>query len=167
MELKPRLKSQLLSARDYSERLLTAFKTPQEWVHQVHAHANHPLWFAGHMGVSDDFFISLVAPERAKRRPELVERFGTGSQPVGDASAYPPVAEVLAYMRERRQTLMEILDSLSEEDLLTRTPPGTPDFLRDKASVFQTASWHEGLHSGQVSVAHRALGHKPVVGRTD
>lgn len=164
MSLKSCLKSQLVASRDYSEQLLKAFDTPQAWVHQVHPHANHPLWFAGHMGVSDDFFVSLVAPQRTARRPDLVERFGTGSQPVGDPSAYPPVAEVLSYMRERRQTLLDVLESMSDEELQRTTPPGTPDFLRDYASVFQTASWHEGLHSGQVSVTHRALGHKPVTG---
>ena len=164
MSLKSCLKSQLLASRDYSEKLLSAFDTPQAWVHQVHSHANHPLWFAGHMGVSDDFFISLVAPQRVARRPDLVERFGTGSQPVGDPSAYPPVDDVLGYMRERRQTLLDVLDSMSDEELQRTTPPGTPDFLRDYAAVFQTASWHEGLHSGQVSVTHRALGHKPVTG---
>ena len=67
-------------------------------------------------------------------------------------------------MRERRQTLLVVLESMSDEELQRTTPPGTPDFLRDYAAVFQTASWHEGLHSGQVSVTHRALGHKPVTG---
>jgi hypothetical protein len=65
-------------------------------------------------------------------------------------------------MRERRQTLLETLEGLTDRDLAKKTPAGAPDFLPDVASVFELAIWHEGQHSGQVSVARRALGHKPL-----
>jgi hypothetical protein len=67
-------------------------------------------------------------------------------------------------MRERRQALLSVLDGLSEEDLSKPTPPGSPEFLPDVASVFETAIWHEGLHSGQVSVVRKALGMPPLMG---
>lgn len=162
--MKSRLREQLLRARDFSERLLSAFHAPAEWLHQVHPRANHPLWFAGHMGVVDDFMISLVAPDRSRPRAEFQERFGMGSQPSADAESYPPVDEVLAYMRERRATLLDILDLLDEDQLNHPTPKGAPSFLPDYASAFQTAAWHEGLHTGQVTVVHRALGNPPLVG---
>ena len=69
--------------------------------------------------------------------------------------------EVLAYMRERRAVLLELLADLSDEDLAKPTPEGAPEFLPDIGSVFETAVWHEGLHSGQLSVARRALGFPP------
>jgi hypothetical protein len=65
-------------------------------------------------------------------------------------------------MRERRRALLDVLDGLSDEDLARKTPVGAPEFLPDVASVFELAIWHEGQHSGQVSVARRALGHKPL-----
>lgn len=65
-------------------------------------------------------------------------------------------------MRERREALLGILDELSDEDLGNKTPPGSPDFLPDIGSVFETAIWHEGLHSGQLSMIRRSLGHKPL-----
>lgn len=163
MNHKQRLRQQLTRAREFSEQLLAAFKTPECWVHQVHPRANHPLWFAGHMGVVDNFMISLVAPERIAPRPEFQERFGVGSQPSARLADYPPVEEVLAYMRERRAALLEILDHLTDEDLSRPTPKGAPDFLSDFGAVFQAAAWHEGLHTGQVSVVHRALGNPPLV----
>ena len=55
MEIKKRLKRQLLQARQLSEKLLADFKTPAQWVYQVHENCNHALWFAGHMAHVDNF----------------------------------------------------------------------------------------------------------------
>jgi len=164
MSLKQRLKGQIKRSRGYSEELLAAFETPEQWTHQVHENANHALWFAGHMGVVDDFMISVVDRSQVAGKEGYQEKFGMGSQPVSDPGQYPSPDEVLDYMRDRRKTLLSVLDALSEEDLLKPAPEGTPDFLTDIASVFELAAWHEGLHSGQVSVARKALGNAPVHG---
>ena len=71
MALKERLRRQLASVRQVSERLLADFRTPQEWTFQVHPACNHALWFAGHMATSDNFFLSLIAPEKAKQLPDF------------------------------------------------------------------------------------------------
>ena len=113
MEIKERLKRQLLQARQLSEKLLADFKTPAQWVYQVHENCNHALWFAGHMAHADNFFISLVTPNQAVALPKLYnDRFGMGSQPTSNLSDYPATDEVLARMRERRETLLAVLDSL-------------------------------------------------------
>lgn len=164
MSLKQCLLRGMIGARKFSEEMLAQFKTTEQWLHQVHPNANHALWFAGHMGVIDNFFLSIVAPEKARDEPGFRDMFGMGSQPTGRAEAYPPVDDVLAYMRDRRQTLLSALEAMSDEDLNRPTPAGTPDFLSNFASVFETAVWHEGLHSGQVSLAHRALGNPPLLG---
>jgi hypothetical protein len=164
MSVKQRLQCQLKRARDYSEGLLASFKSPQEWLHQVHPNANHALWFAGHMATSDNFFVSLLAPDRAESNERFQKCFGVGSQPTANAADYPAPEEVLAKMHDRRQQLLQILEGLSDDDLSQRLPQGAPDFLSDKASVFEMAIWHEGLHSGQVSVARRSLGKPPLGG---
>jgi hypothetical protein len=162
MTLKQRLKKQLESARKYSRGLLADFKSPEEWTRQVHANANHALWFAGHMAVSDNFFISNVAPERTANRPEFEKAFGTGSTPTSNPGDYPPPADVLEFMDERRATLLDVLEKLPDADLEKPLAKGTPDFLPDVESVFETAVWHEGMHSGQLSVCRRAMGHRPL-----
>jgi len=162
MNLKERLKQQLVNARQMSERMLADFKTPQQWTRQVQPGVNHALWFAGHMANSDNFFISVLAPEKSKDFGGRKALFGMGSQPVDDPSVYPDPEQVLGEMRERRLVLLQILDSLTEEDLAKKTPEGTPDFLSDVASVFETAIWHEGVHTGQLSIARRAIGCGPV-----
>jgi uncharacterized damage-inducible protein DinB len=162
MSLKQRLRRNLENMRHTSERLLADFHTPEEWVFQVHPNCNHALWFAGHMAQSDNFFLSLVAPERAVRMPDFQAKFGMGSQPTSDPSAYPLPEEVLSAMRGRRAELLAALNAMSEEDLSKKLPAGTPDFLSDVLSVFELAVWHEGQHNGQLSVARRALGHCPL-----
>lgn len=164
MTTKECLRNQLERTRAYSEELLAAFRSSQQWTHQVHPNANHALWFVGHMGVSDNFFISQVAPDRVRPTPEFNALFGTGSRPVGDPAAYPPVEAVLDFMRERRRTLLDVLDRLTEAEMATPAAKSVSNLLPDFAAAFQMAIWHEGLHSGQVSVTHRALGHTPVMG---
>ncbi len=162
MIVKDRLGSRLRSGREFTEAILAAFDSPEKWTHKVHENANHALWIAGHLTVSDNFFVSLVAPDEAKEIEGYQAKFGMGSQPVDDPSVYPPPEEVLAHMRERREKLCEVLAALSEDDLAKPTPDGTPDFIPDVASVFETAAWHEGIHGGQATVARRSLGLAPL-----
>ena len=162
MNAKDRLKRQLLATRELSERLLADFRTPQDWVYQVHPGCNHALWFVGHMASTDNFLLSLLSGKRAEELPGFSALFGMGSIPAGQAEAYPPAEEVLTAMRERRSKLLEILDSTSEENLSLPTPDGTPDFLPDYASIFDMANWHERQHIGQLTVARRALGYQPI-----
>lgn len=162
MGSKESLRRQLLLARDYTEKMLAHFQTPEQWTHQVHKNANHALWFAGHMAVIDNFVLSLVAPEQGVKRPDFDEKFGMGSQPVSDPAAYPPPDEVLSVMRERRTTLLAAFDELTEEAFADTTGMKPP--FATKGSLFEMAVWHEGLHSGQVSIARRDMGAAPIFG---
>ncbi len=164
MDLKQSFQRALRHARTVSEGMLNAFTSPDQWTHQVHPGANHALWFAGHIGVVDNFFIAVVDPSRARPLPEFEAKFNMGSAPTNRPEDYPPPEEVLQYMRERRATLTDLLEALSLDDLSRPTRAGTPSFLPDVASVFEAAVWHEGLHTGQMSVARRALGHGPLYG---
>jgi len=160
MSTKQRLKKQLLTAREYTRSLLTDLATPEQWTQQVHPEANHPLWFAGHMATADNFFLSTLAPDKVVKRPEFERAFGTGSRPTNNPADYPPPDEVLEVMDERRRALLDVLDHMEEPDFEKPLPKGAPDFLPDFGAVFEMAIWHEGMHSGQLSVARRAMGLK-------
>jgi uncharacterized damage-inducible protein DinB len=162
MKLTARLLAQLRMVRDTSEKILEAFETPEQWTHQVAPDTNHALWFAGHMASGDNFFIGMIDPQRKKPLDELDSLFGTGSRPTSNPDDYPPVAEVLDAMRERRAALLELLDSLSDKQLGNPLPKGAPDFLTDVGSLFELTIGHEWLHLGQVTVVRRALGHAPL-----
>ena len=163
MDLKPRLERQLNKIREISEAFLSAFEAPEQWTFQVHERANHALWFAGHLGMVDNFLISRVAPEKARAADDYREKFGMGSRPTANPADYPTPEEVLAFMRERREALLEVLSGLSEEDLAKPSPEGIPEFMPDVASIFEAAVWHEALHGGQVTVIRQAMGVSPLV----
>lgn len=158
-----RLKRLLLSTRERSERMLADFRTPAQWTHQVHPGANHAMWFAGHMASTDNFLTSIVAPQSAVTLDWLSQQFGMGSQPSPSAGDYRSPDEMLALMRDRRAALLAALDTFTDETLGQKTPPKSPDFLPDFASVFETAVWHENLHAGQLTVARKALGFPPIM----
>jgi uncharacterized damage-inducible protein DinB len=165
MSLKERLHSRLTKSRGFLEKLLVDFKTPQDWTHQVHPKANHALWVVGHLATVDNFFLNVLAPEKGKDLPGYNEKFGMGSQPSANASDYPSIDEVQQIFQERRAALLGVLESFSDEQLTEKMPPGSPDFLSDKASGFEMAAWHEGMHAGQVTVARRSLGHACLMDR--
>jgi len=164
MSRKADFKASLEFARNYTDELLKKFETPKDLIHQVHPDTNHALWFAGHIANTDNYFIGLLAPDKAVEKQGYQELFGGGSKPCADLEHYPAPQEILAYLKERRQTLLGVLDALPEEDLDKETPEDAPDFVPTLAAVFRILSWHEGLHAGQASVVHRSLGRAPVLG---
>jgi uncharacterized damage-inducible protein DinB len=162
MNLADRLLRQLEMIRDTTEKILAAFETPEDWTHQVVPGTNHALWFAGHMATADNYFISCVAPERAKKFDDWDKLFGMGSKPTGDPDDYPPVAEVLDAMRERRSVLLDLLRGRTDAELAAPPVSGATDFWPDLGSIYEMTPWHETLHLGQVTIVRRALGHRPL-----
>jgi hypothetical protein len=161
MTLAERLLRQLKKIRDMSEKILAAFQTPKDWTRQVVPGTNNAIWFAGHMALSDNFFISKIDPQRTKEFG-WDKLFGMHSKPTGEPDDYPPVAEVHDAMRERRGVLIELLRGRTDAELGGPPPAGASDFLPDLGSVFEMAVWHESLHLGQVTTVRRALGHRPL-----
>lgn len=167
MRHKERLRFELQSARWFTEHLLERFATTGQWLHQLDPRAYHALWCAGHIALVENFAIQVLDPRRALEKPRFREKFAVGTCPTSDPADYPSPEEVLAYLRERRATLHELLDPLEDEDLGKPAPPGSPRFVPDLGSIFHIAAWHEAMHSGQVNTLHRALevvppGHRPV-----
>ena len=164
MSQKERLHTLLTLSRGFAEQLFQRFQTPQEWTTQLFPGANHPLWVAGHLGFADNFALGLLAPDRVEAPQGYRELFGMGSQPQSDPAAYPPVDQVLEFMRSRRRVLLDVLQETDEAALENPLPEGAPEMLSTVGDVFAFIAWHEGLHVGQVTVADRRLGHKPLVG---
>jgi uncharacterized damage-inducible protein DinB len=114
------------------------------------------------MATSDNYFISKLAPKRKKDLDDWDKLFSMGSKPTSDPDNYPPAAEVLDVMRERRAVILEILAKQSDADLAAAPPDGPTDFWPDLGSIYEMIPWHEMLHAGQVTMVRRALGHAPV-----
>ncbi|HEY2892790.1 MAG TPA: DinB family protein, partial [Pirellulales bacterium] len=131
---------------------------------QVVPGTNHAMWFIGHMALSDNFFLGVVAPGQEKKFEGWDKLFGMGSEPTGDPNDYPPAAEVLDAMRERRAALINALKGRSDAELAAPPAAGASEFTPDLQSIYEIVSWHETLHLGQVTVVRRALGNRPLWG---
>ncbi|MEW4530439.1 DinB family protein [Maioricimonas sp. JC845] len=165
MTLKERLKQALVHARSLTMGMLNEINDPQDWIRRPVPGSNHALWIAGHLGSADNAFIGFMHPNRKIQRDAYAELFGRGSVVRDELSDYPDAQELVAFMQDRRQVLLDILDGCSDEDFTRPTPEGAPPFMFDWGAVFQMTAWHESLHTGQLTVIHRMIGQPPLVGR--
>ncbi|MEM8678326.1 MAG: DinB family protein [Planctomycetota bacterium] len=163
MSIKPNIIYSIEQSRRMLDSLINEMKSPEDWMFQVHPQANHPLWVVGHLGLADNMFISRL-DETAGSQPEGWEEvFWFGSEISSDASRYPAPEEVVAYCRERRQKLLSLIEGLSDEFLMSPTPDeGMFADAPNMAQMLFFIAYHEGVHSGQFTIAHRGLGHQPL-----
>ena len=167
MEVREHARHALSFSRRLTTGLLASFKTPEEWVFQIHPKANHALWIAAHIALADNSFVGKFRPAQANKPDGWDDLFWQASEPKPDATLYPPADEVLAYFHERRATLLRLLDEGTDEEFSAPAPPaGAKSPLAGAPNIAQSfifIAQHEAMHAGQLTVAHRALGHAPLI----
>jgi uncharacterized damage-inducible protein DinB len=134
------------------------------WVHQPITTANHAAWIVGHLAHTDNFFLTSVAGRPSQIPAEWDSLFGMGSQPVGDASAYPNSAELKDQLRARREDLIAWLRGLSEAQAQSELPEELRVFAPSVGALPNSIAWHEGMHTGQLTVVRKSLGIAPKFG---
>jgi hypothetical protein len=143
------------------------FKSDEDWFYRPVPNSNHALWIVAHLGLSDNMFASKFRPEIDHKPDGWQDLFWFGSEIQEDRNAYPSPAEVLNYFRDRREVLMKVLDEVSDEELNAAAPPeGDRSAVAGAPSIGQLfifASFHEGIHSGQLTVIDRGLGNEPMM----
>jgi uncharacterized damage-inducible protein DinB len=142
----------VLSEIDEMNGAATTFPTPNGGC--------HPLWVLGHLtlveGMIPTAFFGAKNPAA-----EWQKFFGEGSEPVDDAGAYPPFAEVREKYRQLREQNLKLLESLSEADLdkPTKAPPkGREREFATYGQSFLVLALHQAMHRGNVTDARRAAG---------
>jgi hypothetical protein len=163
MGTKDQIKWQLQTIRQFDEQFFPALKSPADWTHQVFPGSNHALWVVGHLAMVDNNVLGKLFPEKSIPKHGWSEKFGRQSKPSANAADYPPPDEVLAFFRDRRTSLLESIDQMSEADLEKPVPPPAPPFIQNARQMFAFLSIHEGIHMGQLSMCRRALGNPPIV----
>jgi hypothetical protein len=126
---------------------------------------NHALWCLGHLTYIEGSIAPILFGE-----PNPVERwaplFATGTQPQRDASVYPSFDEVLAAYRDLRQRNLKLLDRLSDADLdraPAHVPPGFEALMTSVGNTLLLVTLHNMVHYGEIAVARRAAGRKPLM----
>jgi len=129
------------------------------------ADGNHTLWSLGHLA-----WIEGGIPQILFGEPHPLEHwaplFATGTQPSSDASVYPPFDEVLATYRDLRARNLKRLDGLSDADLDRApkdVPPGFEDMMKTFGHTLLLITLHNMVHYGEIAVARRAAGRKPLM----
>ena len=163
MSVKENILYSLAQSRRMMEGLMSAMGDLEDWMYQAHPKANHPLWIVGHIGLADNMFLSRLDPEADNKPEGWDELFWFGSEIHADASKYPDVETVVAYCKERREALLKAIEGLTDEFLMSPTPDeGMFADAPNMAQMLMFISYHEGVHTGQFTIAHRGLGHDPM-----
>lgn len=119
---------------------------------------NHTLWVMGHLANTDDAILA-VCRDQAKVLPERYnELFGGKDRPSGDASRYPSKDELLEAMHDRRQAMIDWINSWEPDQIYTPVPELLRPFSPDWVTTAYTLAAHDLFHAGQVASCRAGLG---------
>jgi hypothetical protein len=146
------------------EELLSVFEDSRKWIHEAVAAIpaerfaeqfpgipNHPAWTLSHLSTSAAFMGQLLGEDWAAAAADEFSRFGPGSVPVADLTAYEPKNVVLAQLDERHSLLAAAIRAKHA----THFAEPTPEFLRafaptiGRISVYILTA-HENYHLAQL-----------------
>lgn len=120
----------------------------------------HPLWVLGHLTLIEGTIPEILYGEK-NAVVQWQPLFGESSEALADPRAYPQFDEVRARYQQLRERNLQILESLSEEDLdkPVKTPPkGREREFAKFGSSFLVLALHQCMHRGHVTDALRAAG---------
>jgi hypothetical protein len=127
----------------------------------------HLLWVLGHLALVEGTIPAVFFGDK-NPAGEWERYFGESSEPVADASAYPPFAEVRDKYLQLREQNLKLLESLSEADLEkpTKAPPkGREQEFATYGRSFLTVALHQAMHRSHVTDARRAAGRATLAAR--
>jgi hypothetical protein len=120
---------------------------------------NHALWIAGHLAVVEGRLHQMIdgTPNPLHAWKPL---FDWGSEPVDDAAAYPPFAEVFGKLKELRARTHAYLDEVGDEGLDRPTKVQPPGFsgMETVGKAITVIAGHAIGHMGGMTVVRAAAG---------
>jgi hypothetical protein len=143
--------------RAYGAQLLADIPADQ-FTHQPAGLKNHPAWTVGHLAVSLDAAADLLGG--GQELPENWSKlFGMGSQPTGDAAAYPDKATLVASLESQCERVAAAYESATPGQLAGQTPEAFRNMLPTvEAAIVFLLTGHHATHLGQLSSWRRAMG---------
>jgi hypothetical protein len=147
---------------DYLRRLV-ADVPDADLCRQPHGVVNHPAWVIGHLTYScqamgGELGLAPWLPA------EWEAKYGTGSVPTSDRSAYPTKAELLAALADGEARLTRRFLELGDAGMEVPLPDERyrDIFPRVGHAVAHILTSHAAVHVGQVSVWRRVAGYPPL-----
>lgn len=133
-------------------------------LHQPCPDANHAMWILGHLACADEYFMNKVADRPFNKMEAWKDKFFIRSKPTTSAADYPPIAEVKETLANNREALISCFGKMDEAKLRSPLPEDMQDFAPSHTALIPTIAWHEGMHTGQLSVIRKSLSLPPVFG---
>lgn len=124
---------------------------------------NHAAWVIGHL-VHACQLLGGVIGLNPWLSPDWPERYGTGSKPTADRSAYESKTELLEILRDAQERMTKAVEDL--EDTSLEEPFPDPSYLdvfpTVRHALTQVLVGHTANHVGQLSLWRKALGLGPM-----
>lgn len=156
---------QLRFARAYTLRLLDS--VPQEqWFTIPPAGVAHIAWQVGHLAMAEyrlllDRFRGVVPEDAALMSEAFLALFGRASEPVPDPAQSPPAEELRATLERVHVQALAELARLTDADLDVANTRPHP-LCTTRRDLLFWCSAHEMVHTGQIALLRRQLGHAPL-----
>lgn len=120
----------------------------------------HTLWTLGHLAYIEELVIRRYMLGESNSLAAWAAIFD-GDDVSGNASDFPPFAEVLAECRRARAATIELIESLGEDDLdqaSRAAPEAGKELFATWRHCLQFVADHWLMHRGQLADARRAAG---------
>lgn len=143
-------------ARGFLNKGLEDFKGA-EWTRQPSPGVNHALFIAGHLAVSDAFFLQTIGGSTRAVPEGWNELFGMGAEPKADASAYPTAEKALRAMEQARKDLVAHFRSLDDAALAAAVHEPLNNVADCVAGLTSFIAMHDGIHTGQLLSVRKAM----------
>lgn len=137
--------------------------TDEELLVRPTENANHIAWQLGHLIHGENFHMNQLAPDSMPPLPEgFSERHTKETAAQNESSDFLSKAEYLELMQQQRAGTLEVLGSLSDEQLMQPSPESMRYFGPTVGSVFSGEAVHWVMHAGQWAIIRRKLGKPPL-----
>jgi hypothetical protein len=152
----------LASSHMILKALLEDMEDPELMIRPVEE-ANHPAWQIGHLICSEFEVMEAIRPGISPRLPAgFLEVYGKFNSRSDDPTQFHSKREFLELYDQQRNATLEILRSLSENELDAPGPEKMRSYAPTIGAAIMMHASHELMHAGQFTVLRRKLG-KPVV----
>ena len=154
------LTERLIAARRWTTSLLQDIQESR-WFESPAPGIQHIAWQVGHLAASQAVLIHnrcLNIPVAEVVPESITKQFGRGSKPMGDAGAYPPIAEIRRLFDGVQADCLARIRQMTESDLdLPAYGDPHPMFAKRGEAVAMT-TMHEAFHAGQIALTRRLFG---------
>jgi hypothetical protein len=130
-----------------------------DMVAQPNGITNHPAWVIGHLTFSCQLLGGVIGVPQWLPN-DWPTRFGTGSIPVTDISAYETKENALAMLADAQSRITRAVKQLSDARLNEPFPDESYRYVFPtiRHAFTQVLIGHTAMHVGQISVWRKAMG---------